>query len=142
MELILSHSSIFQNKKIKCKNKKPTKSGMIWINFSKIRKARCTLAPFGSPNTVYAVYSLHFALPYFAPLRSVKHRIYWNDLWHPPSSFLYFLLCFLGCNKEFWTGFFLIYMRVFWISLAPRKREWKFSFYEVVHLVQTIIWGK
>ncbi len=34
------------------------------------------IAPFGSPNTVYAVRSLHFALPYFAPLRSAKHRIY------------------------------------------------------------------
>ena len=34
------------------------------------------IAPFGSPNTVYAVHSLHFALPYFAPLRSAKHRIY------------------------------------------------------------------
>jgi len=31
-----------------------------------------------SPNTVYAVRSLHFALPYFAPLHSAKHRIYWN----------------------------------------------------------------
>ena len=36
------------------------------------------IAPFGSPNTVYAVHSLHFALPYFAPLRSAKHRIYRN----------------------------------------------------------------
>jgi len=34
------------------------------------------IAPFGSPNTVYTVHSLHFALPYFAPLRSAKHRIY------------------------------------------------------------------
>ena len=38
-----SPSSIFQNKKIKYNNKKPTKNGIIWINFSKIRKARCTL---------------------------------------------------------------------------------------------------
>jgi len=36
------------------------------------------VASLGSPNTVYAVRSLHFALPYFAPLRSAKHRIYWN----------------------------------------------------------------
>ena len=34
------------------------------------------IAPFGSPNTVYAVHSLHFALPHFAPLCSAKHRIY------------------------------------------------------------------
>ena len=34
------------------------------------------IAPFGSPNTVYTVHSLHFALPYFVPLRSAKHRIY------------------------------------------------------------------
>lgn len=34
------------------------------------------IAPFGSPNTVYAVRSLHFALPYFAPFHSAKHRIY------------------------------------------------------------------
>lgn len=33
------------------------------------------IAPFGSPNTVYAVRSLHFALPYFAPFHSAKHRI-------------------------------------------------------------------
>ena len=31
-----------------------------------------------SHNTVYAVHSLHFALLYFTPLRSAKHRIYWN----------------------------------------------------------------
>jgi len=41
---------------------------------------RCTLLPLvvGAYNTVYAVRSLHFALPYFAPLRFAKHRIYWN----------------------------------------------------------------
>ena len=44
MEFTPSPSSIFQNKKIKY-NKKPTKNGIIWINFSKIRKARCTLTP-------------------------------------------------------------------------------------------------
>jgi len=36
------------------------------------------ITPFDSPNTVYAVHSLHFALPYFAPLRFAKHRIYLN----------------------------------------------------------------
>lgn len=30
------------------------------------------LAPFGSPNTVYAVRSLHFALPYFAPFPAYR----------------------------------------------------------------------
>ena len=45
MEFTPSPSSIFQNKKIKYNNKKPTKNGIIWINFSKIRKARCTLTP-------------------------------------------------------------------------------------------------
>ena len=45
MEFTPSPSSIFQNKKIKYNNKKPTKNGIIWINFSKIRKARCTLSP-------------------------------------------------------------------------------------------------
>jgi hypothetical protein len=43
MEFTSSPSSIFQNKKIKYNNKKPTKNGIIWINFSKIHKARCTL---------------------------------------------------------------------------------------------------
>ena len=45
MEFTPSPSSIFQNKKIKYNNKKPTKNGIIWINFSKIRKARYTLTP-------------------------------------------------------------------------------------------------
>ena len=45
MEFTPSPSSIFQNEKIKYNNKKPTKNGIIWINFSKIRKARCTLTP-------------------------------------------------------------------------------------------------
>ena len=45
MEFTPSPSSIFQNKKIKYNNKKHTKNGIIWINFSKIRKARCTLTP-------------------------------------------------------------------------------------------------
>jgi len=45
MEFTPSPSFIFQNKKIKYNNKKPTKNGIIWINFSKIRKARCTLTP-------------------------------------------------------------------------------------------------
>lgn len=45
MEFTPSPSSIFQNKKIKYNNKKPTKNEIIWINFSKIRKARCTLTP-------------------------------------------------------------------------------------------------
>jgi hypothetical protein len=45
MEFTPSPSSIFQNKKIKYNNKKPTKNGIMWINFSKIRKARCTLTP-------------------------------------------------------------------------------------------------
>ncbi len=45
MDFIPNCSSIFQNKKIKYNNKKPTKNGIIWINFSKIRKARCTLTP-------------------------------------------------------------------------------------------------
>ena len=45
MEFTPNPSSIFQNKKIKYNNKKPTKNGIIWINFSKIRKARCTLTP-------------------------------------------------------------------------------------------------
>ena len=39
---------------------------------------RCHYRKSPSPNTVYAVHSLHFALPYFAPLHSAKHRIYWN----------------------------------------------------------------
>jgi len=59
MEFTPSPSSIFQNKKIKYNNKKPTKNGIIWINFSKILKARCTLT-----------------LPYFAPFHYAKHRIY------------------------------------------------------------------
>jgi len=33
------------------------------------------IAPFGSPNTVYAVRSLHFAHPNFAPFHSAKLRI-------------------------------------------------------------------
>ena len=45
MEFTPNPSSIFQNKKIKYNNKKPTKNGIIWINFSKIRKARYTLTP-------------------------------------------------------------------------------------------------
>ena len=45
MEFTPSPSSIFQNKKIKYNNRKPTKNGIIWINFSKIHKARCTLTP-------------------------------------------------------------------------------------------------
>ena len=45
MEFTPSPSSIFQNKRIKNNNRKPTKNGIIWINFSKIRKARCTLTP-------------------------------------------------------------------------------------------------
>ena len=45
MEFTPSPSSIFQNKKIKYNNKKPTKNRIIWINFSKIRKARRTLTP-------------------------------------------------------------------------------------------------
>jgi len=45
MEEGLGVNSIFQNKKIKYNNKKPTKNGIIWINFSKIRKACCTLTP-------------------------------------------------------------------------------------------------
>ena len=62
-------------------------------------KARCTLtslsrqrrtgAPFGSPNTVYAVRLLHFALPYFAPLRSAKHRIYRNVVQNKPLQINY-----------------------------------------------------
>jgi len=46
----------------------------------------------GTHNTVYVVHSLHFALPYFAPLppslklrrtsRSAKHRICWNVMWN------------------------------------------------------------
>ena len=32
----------------------------------------------GTHHTVYAVHSLLFALPYFASLRSTKHRIYAN----------------------------------------------------------------
>ena len=32
----------------------------------------------GAYNTVYAVHSLHFVLPYFAPLRSAKHCILLN----------------------------------------------------------------
>ena len=59
IEFTPSPSSIFQNKKIKYNNKKPTKNGIIWINFSKILKARCTLT-----------------LPYFAPFHYAKHRIY------------------------------------------------------------------
>jgi len=35
-----------------------------------------------SHNTVYPVHSLHFALPYFAPLHSAKYRIYWNVVHH------------------------------------------------------------
>ena len=55
MEFTSSSSSIFQNKKIKYNNRKPTKNGIIWINFSKIRKARCTLAhtSLGAYSTVY-----------------------------------------------------------------------------------------
>ncbi len=41
MEFTPSPSSIFQNKKIKYNNKKPTKNGIIWIKFSKISKSRC-----------------------------------------------------------------------------------------------------
>jgi len=36
------------------------------------------IAPFGSPNTVYAVRSLHFALPYFA--RSSQNIAYTETL--------------------------------------------------------------
>lgn len=34
-----------------------------------------------SRNTIYAVRSLHFALPYFVPLRSAKHQIYINVIY-------------------------------------------------------------
>jgi len=40
------------------------------------------IVPFCSPNTVYVVRSLHFALPYFAPFHYAKHRIYWNVIWN------------------------------------------------------------
>jgi len=57
MEFTPSPSSIFQNKKIKYNNKKPTKNGIIWINFQKYAKAtlhsHSAIAKFGSPNTVY-----------------------------------------------------------------------------------------
>ena len=38
MEFTHSPSSIFQNKKIKYNNKKPTKNGIIWINFSNLTR--------------------------------------------------------------------------------------------------------
>jgi len=56
MEFTPSPSSIFQNKKIKYKYKKPTKNEIIWINFSKIRKARCTLTPLSLRSARLTIY--------------------------------------------------------------------------------------
>ena len=55
---------------------------------------RCTLLPLvaRSYNTVYAVHSLHFALPYFAPLCSGKHRIYRNVIRNSKNIFLRLIL--------------------------------------------------
>lgn len=81
MEFTPSPSSIFQNKKIKYNNKKPTKNGIIWINFSKTRKARCTLTPLSLRSarlTQYMRFARALALPYFAPFHYAKHHIYWN----------------------------------------------------------------
>jgi len=70
MEFTPSPSSIFQNKKIKYNNKKPTKNGIIWINFSKIRKARCTslshiLLRFTTQNIAYTgtIYKITSSFP-------------------------------------------------------------------------------
>ena len=80
MEFTPSPSSIFQNKKIKYNNRKPTKKRNNMDKFFKNTQgtlhSHSAIAPFGSPNTVYAVRSLHFALPYFAPFHYAKHRIY------------------------------------------------------------------
>ena len=62
-------------------NKKPIKMKLIekyFLNSLPSVAPRCTLLPLvvGAYNTVYAVHSLHFALPYFASLRFAKHRIY------------------------------------------------------------------
>lgn len=40
-----------------------------------------------SPNSFYEVRSLHFTLPYFTPLHSAKHLIYWNVVWHISFGF-------------------------------------------------------
>jgi len=73
--------SFFKTKKSKINNDKSplTKKNMDKF-FQKYAEgtlhSHSAIAPFGSPNTVYAIRSLYFALPYFAPLRSAKHRIY------------------------------------------------------------------
>ena len=92
MEFTPSPSSIFQNKKIKYNNKKPTKNGIIWINFSKIRKARCTLTPLSLRSARLTQYmrfarctSLSHILLRFTPQNiaytETLDEIFWRQIW-------------------------------------------------------------
>ena len=65
-----------KSKMIKAQQQKNNKDKFFQKYAKGTLHSHSAIAPFGSPNIAYAVHSLHFALPYFAPLRSAKHRIY------------------------------------------------------------------
>ena len=120
-----SPSSIFQNKKIKYNNKKPTKNGIIWINFSKIRKARCTLTPLSLRSarlTQYMRFARCTSLSHIL-LRFTPQNIAYNEtLWDILGSYL----------KNF--GGVCPYGAIF---LWKRKRNlyssYRFIFYHIFH---------
>jgi len=87
MEFTPSPSSIFQNKKIKYNNKKSTKNGIIWINFSKIRKARCTLTPLSLRSarlTQYMRFARCASLSHILLRFTTQNIAYTEPMWQNP----------------------------------------------------------
>ena len=123
MEFTPNPSSIFQNKKIKYNNKKPTKNGIIWINFSKIRKVRCTLTrtSLGSHNTacgsLVALRSPIFLFPLVAKTSYTQERyctkyIYSAKMWRSShfSWINFYSLLTVEVNLKKWECKVLIFL--------------------------------
>jgi len=123
MEFTPSPSSIFQNKKIKYNNKKPTKNGIIWINFSKIRKARCTLTPLSLRSarlTQYMRFARCTSLSHIL-LHCVPQNIAYTETL--AEIFLFFSGLSPNCFKKFSNFFFFFYKGKYGVSSAPLRKR-------------------
>lgn len=128
MEFTPSPSSIFQNKKIKYNNKKPTKNGIIWINFSKIRKARCTLTPLSLRSARLTQYMR------FARCTSLSHillRFTTQNIAYPET--LYKIILITHCD-DFSFALKKLFFIVEVVLLLPLI-SWKKSFFSDYVLV-------
>jgi hypothetical protein len=126
MEFTPSPSSIFQNKKIKYNNKKPTKNGITWINFSKIRKARCTLTPLSLRSARLTQYMR------FARCTSLSHillRFTPQNIAYTETLLAEIFLFFLGYRpfvlKKFSNFFFFKYRGVYGVPLGAGRFIYK-----------------